>query len=62
MIRRLEGDFINNTFVFSGTELFAHAFVGVIINKISLNVAYLIAFMTAGSASLLYVFTRVSLP
>ncbi len=58
MIRKLEGDFFVNTFVYSGTELFAHAFVGLIINKISLNASYLIAFLTAFSASILYAILR----
>jgi hypothetical protein len=61
MIRRLEGDFFINTFVYSGTELFSHLFVGLIINKLSLNAAYIIAFLTASSASLLYVY-RVTQP
>ena len=62
MIRRLEGDFFVNVFIFSGTELFSHAFVGLIINKISLNQSYMIAFLTAFTASMLYSISHNFIP
>lgn len=62
MVRKMEGDFFVNTFVYSGTELFAHAFVGAIINRLSVNTSYLIAFLTAFTASLLYILTRSLIP
>lgn len=58
MVRKIEGDFFVNTFVYSGTELFSHLFVGLIINKLSVNAAYLIAFLTACGSSVMYVIFR----
>jgi len=62
MIRRLEGDFFTNIFIFSGTELFSHAFVGIIIKKLTLSTSYLIAFLTASASALTYSVTRESMP
>ncbi|TNV79680.1 hypothetical protein FGO68_gene574 [Halteria grandinella] len=62
MTRKMEGDFFLNTFVYSGTELFSHLFVGLIINKLSVNAAYLIAFLTACFSSMMYCLLRVSNP
>lgn len=62
MIRHLQGDFFTNIFIFSGTELFSHFFVGLIINQLSLNTCYLLAFLTAALSSLLYSATRLGHP
>ena len=62
MIRHFEGDFFINVLIFSGTELFSHAFVGLIINKLSVNAAYLMAFLTASTSAFLYAVLRTSVP